>query len=437
MNFERKAMSALLRWKESDSAKAMLVRGPRQVGKTFLINRFGQENYESFISVNLLERPELWKIFSGNLDPGTLVRNFSLCLPQARFIPGKTLLFLDEIQECPEAITSLKFWAIDGRYKVIGAGSMLGIDYKRPRSFPVGYVDFTDLYALSFEEFLWAAGIPKEVIGKLREWFLAREPVPEAVHAQLMKLLHLYVMTGGMPEAAKALLLTNRLDEADQIQQKLLRAYRYDIAHYAEGTIKNKAQDCFLSLPAQLSKPGGRFQCSAVKKGGTDRKYASSLYWLEQAFFVKPCYNVLRPEFPLRHVRDSSRFRVYPSDIGLLSAMAGCRGKAGLANPENTPETRMTAPWLYKTLAADFLIKNGHTELYFFQKPGSVQGADFLLPSDDGVLPVAVTAGNSRAKSLAALLQSSAIPYGYQLTPGNVAVSGKVITLPLYMGMFL
>ena len=431
---QRKAEKDLQLWKDSSRKKSLMVSGARQVGKTWLIRYFGERNYPSFIEVNFLKMPELKAIFSGNLDIATLLLNFSLYLPQAEFRTGETLLFLDEIQECPEAVTSLKFWVEDGRYDVIASGSMLGIDYKRPQSYPVGFVSYLDMHALDFEEFLWSAGIREQVVTYLQSCFEKRTVVPEAVHMQMMNYLRQYMVVGGMPEVVSLYYETNSIAAADAKQRDILNDYRYDIAHYAEADIKMKAERCYFSLPDQLAKENHKFQYSIIEKGSNSRKYKTSLDWLESADFIRRSYNVERIEFPLQNNRDAANFRVYPTDIGLLSGMYPFEMKARLM--ENTGLGTVKGG-LYEALIADMLVKRGYKNLYFRKNQTATFELEFLLEKAEGVVPLEVKAGRSRSKSLDNLLKKEEIPYGFKLENGNVGVKDKKITLPLYMAMFL
>ncbi len=204
----------------------------------------------------------------------------------------KTLLFLDEIQECPEAITSLKFWAQDGRFRVIASGSMLGIDYKRPNSYPVGSVQYIDMHPLNFKEFLWACGINDALIDILYECFVSKCPVSEPIHRQMLNLLKLYMVIGGMPEVVQTYVDTHNMADVDQKQRAILTDYRYDIAHYVPADDKLKAENCYFSIPDQLSKDNHKFQYSAVLKGGNSRKFGNSIDWLVSADLAYYCKSV-------------------------------------------------------------------------------------------------------------------------------------------------
>lgn len=432
----RKIDSILQEWKKNKDKKSLLVRGARQVGKTTTIRHLG-ESYSSFIEINFLKNPSLKAIFSGDLDTDTLLLNFSVYLPEASFIPNETLLFLDEIQECPEAITSLKFFVEDKRFDVISSGSMLGIDYKRPSSYPVGSVEYIDMYSLSFEEFVWAKGISEDVVGRLKGYFEASEGIPDALNDKMLSLLRLYMVVGGMPEAVKAYIDNNSVSACYEVQRRILNDYRYDIAHYASSDIKIKAEKCYFSLCDQLTKPNHKFQYSILEKGSNQRKFGSSIDWLIGADLVVQCKNVSRMEIPLMNYSDDGNFRLYATDIGLLTAMYDYGIKTSLLSDDFDKANGYIRGGLYEALIAELLYKNGHNALYFRKNEQATFELEFLLEAEGGVVPVEVKAKNSRSRSLDNALKRKEIPYGYKLIGGNTGRSGKKITLPLYMAMFL
>lgn len=436
---KRKVDSVLEEYLTKDTSKCLMIRGARQVGKSFSVDRLGNSSaVSSYIRVNFLEKPGLMKIFSGDLDIDTLVTNFSLYMPEARFVPGSTLLFLDEIQECPEAITSLKFWARDPRFKVIASGSMLGIDYKRSNSYPVGSIQYLDMKPLSFMEFLWAMGISSSTINRVREYFTKREMVPDAIHQSMLHYLKLYLVLGGMPEVVQKYCDTKNMAEADSIQRSILIDYRQDIAHYALPSIKIKAEKCFFSLPDQLGKENHKFQYSLVERGGTARKFGDSIDWLTAADLVHPCASVTKVEYPLRSFVKEGDFRLYPNDTGLLLGMYDYSMKQAIfGDTEKAPVLLQAKGGLYEALIASMLLQNGHEELYFYKNETTRTEIEFLIPGEEGVIPIEAKAGNNRSKSLDRVLKDEHIPYGYKLISGNVGVTGKKITLPLYMAMFI
>ena len=260
--------------------------------------------------------------FGGDLTVDAMVMGMRFRFPEKKIIPGKTLIFLDEIQECQEAVTSLKFWAIDNKYDVIVSGSLLGIDYKRASSYPVGYVDYLKMYGIDFEEFLWGMGISGDMIENLCGYLRSKMIVPEAIHSQMMNYYRQYIAIGGMPEAVQKYIDTKDFREIDRIQRSLLQGYQYDIAHYATAEEKVKAEKCYLSLAKQLlDKENHKFQYKEVEHGGRAQKYFSSIEWLLRADMVHLCKLVTDVRFDLDDYARDDFFRAYTTDLSLLMAM--------------------------------------------------------------------------------------------------------------------
>ena len=439
----RKAMESLLKWKNQKGNRCLILSGARQVGKTYIVRMFGSQAYESMIELNFLETPSLKRIFEEDLDARTILSGIRLYLPESRIIPGKTLLFLDEIQECPNAVTALKFLAVEDGIDVVASGSALGIAYNRVTSFPVGYVDYLDMYPLDFCEFLWAMGVQDEMLPQLLKHFEERTPVPEFLHQRMMQFLRQYMAVGGMPEVVNAFVPQRDFEAADRVQQRIHRDYLADIARYAAPDIKLKAEKCYESIPAQLTKENHKFQYKVVEKNGSARKFDTSLDWLVTSHMAYPAVNLSSPEYPLKAFAVEGNVRIYPNDIGLLVGSYGFPMKAAVLEDEVLQEEapslilRTAKGGLYEALAADMLIKAGHDRLYFYRNDAGTIEMEFFLETADGVVPVEIKAGRNRSRSLDSLLKRDTIPYGYKFADQNVGVSGKKITMPLYMLMFV
>lgn len=431
----RKFDDTLLQWKKKPNRKPLLVKGARQVGKTFTIDAFGRANYAGYAYLNFLKNPDLAGIFSGALDADSIYSRLSLMMRDVRLVRGDSLVFLDEIQECGEARTALKFLAQDGRYDIIASGSLLGIQYKKVRSIPVGYEESVVMHSLDFEEFLWAKGYVEQQIAPLRESFQRREKVDdftnEAFHAELRD----YMVIGGMPEVVAAYATNRDYGEADGIQQRILRDYLDDIMNYAPPAEKPKVKSCFLSIPRQLARESEnrKFKYAEVEKGVGTRKFGNSVEWLRDSSMACMANNLSAPLYPLSAYEDESTFKLYLSDIGLLCAMYGFDMKAAVIN-----QTLGGSPkgGLYENLVACLLTRGGHPLRYLRDKHDPLE-VEFLLERDGHVIPVEVKASNAATASLNRLLARDDIEFGYKLTGGNVGVVGKKITLPHYMAMFL
>ncbi len=269
---KRKIEQSLTEWKHAANHKPLIIKGCRQCGKTFSVLDFAKKNYKNVVYLNFFENPDYASVFSGSLEIDNIVMMLSALLGSAAvFEAGETVLILDEIQDCPEARTALKFFRIDGRYDVIGTGSLLGVKGhgKEPKSIPVGSETVIDMYPLDFEEFLWANGIAAPVIEMLKESLETETPVPEALHNRMKQLLLQYVVVGGMPDAVQTFVDTKQMDEVLRIQRDIVRSYEDDMVKYAEKKNKSRIKECFQSILKQLSKENKKFQYSVVKKGST------------------------------------------------------------------------------------------------------------------------------------------------------------------------
>ena len=430
----RKIYDKLLAWKNNKGKKdAILLRGVRQCGKTYIVREFGKREYKNFIEINFIERPDMQAVFSGNLDVDNMVQQIKLSMPGCQFIPGETLLFLDEIQDAPNARTSLKFWTQDGRFDCIASGSLLGIDYKNEVSIPVGYEQQLIMRTLDFEEFLWALGVEGNLKEMLAPYVDGTKRVPEAMHNSLNKYLQEYMVVGGLPEVVDTYIATKDFYQVHLLQEKILRDYQDDIAKYALNQDKIKARQCFLSIPRQLSKENHKFQYSVVEKKATARKFTSSLDWLHNAGLIAFAYNVNSPWFPLKAYVKEDQFRVYLCDIGLLVAMYGYQLKIALLSDALEGPAK---GGIYESLVADILAKRGE-ELYYYKKEDSTLEIEFILERDCKLVPVEVKARKGSTRSLNELLKMDNIERGYKLTAQNTGVVEKKITLPLYMATII
>jgi len=433
----RKIIQTLLSWKKSrkNSKKneCLLIKGARQIGKTYIIDKFGREYYKNYIYINFIQNPEHKSIFEGSLEAGEIYKKISLSFLNIKFIPGDTLIFLDEIQECPAARTALKFLALNNKYDVIASGSLLGINYKEVSSIPVGYENQIEMHSLDFEEFLWAVGFNEQLISYVKEYFDRLERIPQSMNVQMLKYLREYIVIGGMPAVINRYLDTNNFNDVQKEQEKIINSFLDDISQYASMTEKPKAKNSFLSIPKQLAKENKKFQFSIVEKKATARKYSNSLEWLRDANLLRFCYNVSSPSFPLAAYEREDQYKIYLNDIGILTAMYGYEIKREIIN--NTLKGNVKGG-IYENLIADILIKK-NKGLNYFKSSDNSQEIEFLLNDAGFVVPVEVKSGKGPTISLNNLLENPDIKKGYKLIAGNIGKDGKKITLPLYMAMFI
>ena len=433
---QRKITDKLIAWKKEKEKKSLILQGARQIGKTFSIREFGESNYEEMVELNFKETPSAKQIFSGDLNVDGIIMSLRFQFPDKKIAPGKTLIFFDEIQECAEAITSLKFWTSDGRYDVIASGSLLGIDYNRPSSYPVGYVEHMKMNSLDFEEYLWNIGITGDMIAVLRECFEKRKAVPEAIHFKVMEYYRMYIATGGMPEAVWSFVKDRDFRIVDKIQRDILMGYQYDIAHYANAEEKVKAEKCFLSLSKQLlEKENHKFQYKEIEKGARAQKYYSSIEWLVRADIIQICKDVTDVVYDLDDYARDDFFRAYTTDLSLLIAMKDLTLKQQIVNNTIVGNTK---GGIYECAVADSLYKNGFT-IYFYKNESTRKEIDFLIQKEGEVIPVEVKGGNAKATSLNGIMSKYPnIRLAYKLIDGNVGMGGNgVVSLPIYMAMFI
>ncbi len=429
---KRKILNDLINWKNTKDKECLLVKGARQVGKTYIIEEFGKNYYDNYVYLNFFRNPNLKNIFEGSLEASEIYKKMSIYIPNFKLVPN-TLIFLDEIQECPNARTALKFLAIDNKYDVIASGSLLGISYKSVPSIPVGYERQLTMYSLDFEEFLWAIGFNENSISYIKEHFENHEKIENGINDEMFRKLREYIVVGGMPDVVNTFIETNNFSDVQKAQDKILFDYNDDIIKYAKNVEKPKIRKCYNSIPKQLAKENKKFQYSVVEKGSTSRKYADSVQWLVDANLVIPVYNVSNPILPLDAYSKEDYFKIYLNDIGLICAMYGFDIKAPILENSLSGSAK---GGIYKNLICDILTKRGY-KLHFYKNDDNTQELEFLITQNSKIIPIEVKAGNSASVSLNNFIIKYKPPYAYKLITGNIGVSKTKITLPLYMAMFI
>ena len=387
--------------------------------------------------MNFFENPDYCSVFEGSLEIYNITMLLSALLgSEAVFEPGKTILVLDEIQECPDARTALKFFHLDGRYDVIGTGSLLGVrGYgKEPKSIPVGYETTIDMSPLDFEEFLWANGISEVVIDSLRKNIRGVTSVPAALHKKMRQLLLQYTVVGGMPDVVQTFVDTKRLDEVLNMQRDIVRSYEDDMIKYANQKDKSHILECFQSIPKQLSKENKKFQYSVVKKGSTASKYAGSLQWIEDAGIISRCYNLTATELPLDGNAQDDVFKVYMRDCGLFISML----EDGTQFDVLQGNLARYKGAIFENLIADMFTKMGR-KLYYFHKNSGLE-VDFVIryKGECTLVEVKASSGNTKStKTILAHPEKYHVNSAIKLGDYNVGRSGEILTLPLYMAFLL
>jgi len=425
---ERDLYADLVGWKTSSRRKPLLLRGARQTGKTFLLRQFGDREYERIVYCNFEEDPALDGFFHRDLDPHRIVAELSV-YKDFDIKPDRDLIIFDEIQASDRGLTSLKYFQEKaGGYHVAAAGSLLGIKMSRPGSFPVGKVNFLDLHPMSFLEYLGAMGKPRyaELLRELAE----PQPLPEAIHSDMVNLLRTYYFVGGMPEAVRVYAESGDARITRQIQNEVLDSYLLDFAKHAPATDIPKLGLIWDSIPKHLAKENKKFMFSAVKKGARARGYENALKWLQDAGLVHLCHVVSSSRSPLKHYADRSIFKVYALDVGLLGAMARTPPEVAVQGDRVFTEYRGA---LAENYVAQELVAAGEPDLYFWRSTGGKAELDFLCEVGRIVVPVEVKAGLShKSKSLRSYDQQFSPEVLVRASLLNLKRDGKICNIPLY-----
>lgn len=398
---------------------------------------FAEKYYEHVIYLNFFQNASYASVFSGSLEVDDLIILMSALLgPDSVFEAGKTIIVLDEIQECPEARTALKFFKLDGRFDVIGTGSLLGVRgyNKEPKSIPVGFETIIDMYPMDFEEFLWANGITDQMIYIIKSCLANEKPVPEALHIRFRQLLLQYVVVGGMPEAVQVFVDTSHVGKVLQVQRDIIRSYEDDMIKYASKSDKSKIIECFQSIPKQLGKENKKFQYSVVRKGFTSSKCSGSIQWIEDAGIISRCYNLSITELPLDGNAIEDSFKVYMKDTGLFISMLedGTQFDVLQGNLYGYKGA------IFENLIADFFSKMGR-KLYYFHKDSGLE-VDFVIRYKGQCTLVEVKAADGNTKSVKTILKHPEkyhVNKAIKLCDNNVGRANDILTLPLYMGFLL
>lgn len=434
---KRKIEQALINWKNTPNHSPLIIKGCRQCGKTFSVRDFAKKNYKYEVYLNFFKNPSYISIFDGSLEIDNLIMMMSALLgPSAVFKQGETVIILDEIQACPEARTALKFFREDGRFDVIGTGSLLGVKGygKQPKSIPVGSETVIEMHPLDFEEFLWANGITPQIIDKLKEYFNEEKPVPEALHEKMRQLILQYTVVGGMPEVVDTFVKTKQMNSVLALQRDIVRSYEDDMVKYADDKDKSLIKECFQSIPKQLSKKNKKFQYSIVKKGGTASKFQGSIQWIEDAGIIARCYNLDLPELPLDGNAIDDVFKVYMQDSGLLVSMLedGTQFDILQGNLYGYKGA------IFENLMADIFTKMGR-KLYYYHKDSGLE-IDFVIRYKGGATLIEVKATTGNTKSTKTILSNPEkyhVAGAIKLGDYNVGRNEKMLTIPIYMGFLL
>ena len=440
--FRRKIEQVLLDWKKNKDKMPIVIKGCRQCGKTFSVLDFARKNYGNVVYLDFFLNPQYKSIFDDSLEIDNILVNISTLLPNVRIVPGDTCFVFDEIQDCPRARTSLKFFKIDGRFDVICTGSLLGVSGYRSQDteddrfapVPVGYEKIVDMYPMDFEEWLWANGIQEAVFRKLEDCLSSLVPVPEVIHRRMTQLLQQYVIVGGMPRAVTTFMETHNIQEVVSVQNAIIEGYKTDMLKYAPQPDKPRIRECFESIPKQLSRENKKFAYAQVRANGRGRDYQGSIQWIEDAGIIRKCYNLEIPELPLDGNAISEQFKVYMADTGLFISMLERETAHDILNGNLLGYKGA----IFENLIADIFGKMGR-KLYYYRKDSGLE-VDFVIRYDGECTLVEVKASSGNVKSTKTILahpEKYHVSRAIKLGNYNIGTFDQVTTLPLYMAFLL
>lgn len=429
----REVYSKLVEWKNKKNKKPLIVFGARQVGKTYLIEKFAKENYAYFYYINFEFDDDAKQLFSGNLDIKTLLILLSSYKADVPIRENKTLIFFDEVQKCPQVLTSLKSFALDKRFDVICSGSMLGLIMPEVSSYPVGYVETILLRPMNFKEFLWANNYSDEQIDIFKKFYDTKKSFPESIHNTLNKLFLYYIVVGGMPEAVLTFLNTSNIYDVLEIQKRIISDYKNDIAKYATKTTREKVRECFESIPEQLAKDNKKFKYKLIKEGGAARNYSNSLEWIIDAGIANKVYRLKKFDIPLRAYKDSNAFKFYLNDTGLLLSFY----KENISYDILNGNLGIFKGGIFENVISQCLIYND-LNIYYYLKSDYLE-IDFVTYLDNKIVPIEVKSGkNTKCVSIKNIVEKENLDYGIVLSMNNLNCSNpKIKFIPLYCVMFL
>lgn len=416
--------------------RALLVTGARQVGKTYAIRKASKECFENVVEINFIEQPNAIALFSELKGAKDLLLRIS-AFSKKPLIPGKTLIFFDEVQECKEMVTAIKFLVDEGSYKYVMSGSLLGVELKDLRSVPVGYMEEMEMYPLDLQEFFKAIGIGSDVIGHLRKSFEERRPVDDFIHRRMLEAVRLYLIIGGMPAVVQKYIETNNLRRVYEEQRGIIHTYKRDIAKY-ELNKKLQIEEIYELIPSELNAKNKRFILKELNEKARFSKYEESFLWLKDAGVAIPVYNIEEPRVPLLLSKQRNLFKLFLNDVGLLAAMYGGNIQTRLLSQD----TNINFGSVYENLVAQELCAHGFYQqhsLYYFnsKKQGEL---DFVVEYDNNVLPIEVKSGKDyeRHNALSNVMANVEydVPQAYVFCQENIHTKEKIIYYPIYMITF-
>ena len=445
--FRRKVLQEMLDWKSSPQSKgkALVIKGLRQVGKTFTALQYANTLYDNIVYINFKESSGLKSIFEGDLNVDRMIIDISANMPNVSFIPGKTIIVFDEVQECENARSSIKPFMMDGRFDIICTGSLLGIkgyNKKHGKGVPVGYEHTIYMRAMDFEEFLWAKGVDDKIIDQIKKSFIDVKPVSSALHQAMIRHFKEYICVGGMPKVVDTFLSTKDMNAVRAEQTDIIEGYMDDFGkhldenenEYTDPVLLARINRVFDSIPSQLSKENKKFQYSMVEKNGRAQQYQSAIQWLIDYGLIAPCYNLSLLQLPLEGNKEESTFKLYFQDSGLFVSML----EPGSAGDILSGDMGIYKGAVYENIIADAFSKMGK-KLYYYRRDSGTE-IDFIMRYKGKPALIEVKAKSGKSKSASYILENKAI-FGVdiciKLGEYNVGLNDCKLTIPYYMTFLL
>ncbi len=423
---KRFILNELVKWKESKYRKPLILKGARQIGKTYILQQFGKENYEGVAYFNFDHDEDLYNLFTNTKDPKRLLEQLAFIYGKA-IIPGKTLIIFDEIQECPNALNSLKYFQEEANeYHIVCAGSLLGIRLSHT-SFPVGKVDFLNMYPMTFREFLLADNC-ENLVGYM-ESIRSIEKIPDIFFNQLQEKLKAYFIIGGMPEAVKIWVNEKNIELVNNVQANILKAYESDFSKHTTNNEANKISLIWNNIPSQLAKENKKFLYQTVKEGARAREYEGALNWLNDANLIYKVHNITKPDFPLKAYNDLSAFKIYINDVGLLRRMANLDSRIVVEKNKLFEEFKgaLTENYVLNMLTA---IMDNVPNYYTFDR----HEIDFIIQYRNEIIPIEVKSNSAiNNVSLTRFVEKNDKKLAIRFSMNNLAKSGKILNIPLFL----
>lgn len=425
LTMNRYLLASLLDWRQKTNRKPLLLMGARQVGKTTLLHTFGK-SFENYVYLNFEDQPRLKDLFTNSLDPHDIIPAIAI-EKKIKITPEKTLIIFDEVQECPDALNSLKYFNENAKeYPVCAAGSLLGVKLKNTKGFPVGQVHFLHLYPLSFGEFLEA--INEAQLKKYLDDVNALEPLSAIIHQRCMDYFKLYLYIGGMPEAVHHYAQHKDLRAIRDIQNNILNAYHLDFAKHAPPDQIMRINQVWKSIPAQLAKENQKFVYSVIRKGARAREFEMAIQWLFEAGLIYKIYQISVPKIPIKAYSHFDFFKLFLLDVGLLGAMTDLSADTLLHGDQLFQEFKGT----YGENYVAQVFARYYPELYYWSSEGKAE-LDFIIQHENHIYPVEVKSGETNKKRSLLVYQSKYDPIlSIRVSPLNLKKDGSILNIPFY-----